>query len=286
MQPDPSIRADFNEVVFKYRNKDMGSYILRRNAGRMTMRAFYITAIVALSLMLIAWRSPDKLETLPVTDDDTTIVWRPIPVAPKEEEPEPPKEEEVPVAPEKEEPGPPAGVENPMETYKEVTPEPKADVDEDNTIKSEEEKKDKQPGTEDQDGDKDGDLGQQGDENKTEGEDSTETGNGDGMSPIQDKDWTKFVEHMPECMNVNDLRRDIKYPSLLKEIGKEGKVSLQLMISKDGNVEDFRVLRADHPLFLEAVVAHIRSLSCKPGRMGDNPVRATVVIPFVFSLNR
>lgn len=285
MQPDPSIRADFNEVVFKYRNKDMGSYVMRRNAGRMTLRAFYITAIMALSLMLIAWRSPDKMEIVPVDDDSTAVIYTPIPVVSQEAKPEPPKEPEPPAKdPVNTEPAPPAGVANPITTLKVLTPEPDPHASDDNTIIDNDSLEGKQPGDEDVDGDKDGDLGRKGDETKTEGEDSTKTGMGDGGK--EDPAWTTFVEHMPECMNVNDLRREIKYPGLLKEIGREGKVNLQLMINKDGEVEDFRVLRADHPLFLEAVVAHIRSLSCKPGRMGNNPVRATVVIPFVFSLNR
>lgn len=79
----------------------------------------------------------------------------------------------------------------------------------------------------------------------------------------------------------------IKYPEEAINIGLEGKVTLQFVVGKKGNVEDVIILRgADVLLDKEATRVLLSSPAWKPGRQGGRDVRQQFSLPLTFKLQK
>ena len=75
------------------------------------------------------------------------------------------------------------------------------------------------------------------------------------------------------------------YPEIAKENGIEGRVTLQFTISKDGRLEDVKVLSApDETLAREAVRVVSSSPKWKPGRQRDRTVKVSYTFPVIYRL--
>ena len=75
------------------------------------------------------------------------------------------------------------------------------------------------------------------------------------------------------------------YPEIAKENGIEGRVTLQFTISKDGRLEDVKVLSApDETLAREAVRVVSSSPKWKPGRQRDRAVKVSYTFPVIYRL--
>ena len=75
------------------------------------------------------------------------------------------------------------------------------------------------------------------------------------------------------------------YPEIAKENGIEGRVTLQFTISKDGRLEDVKVLSApDETLAREAVRVVSSSPKWQPGRQRDRAVKVSYTFPVIYRL--
>ena len=75
------------------------------------------------------------------------------------------------------------------------------------------------------------------------------------------------------------------YPEIAKENGVEGRVVLQFTISKDGRLEDVKVLSApDESLAKEAVRVVSSSPKWEPGRQRDRAVKVSYTFPVIYRL--
>ena len=75
------------------------------------------------------------------------------------------------------------------------------------------------------------------------------------------------------------------YPEIAKENGIEGRVTLQFTISKEGRLEDVKVLAApDETLAKEAVRVVSSSPKWKPGKQRDRTVKVSYVFPVIYRL--
>ena len=75
------------------------------------------------------------------------------------------------------------------------------------------------------------------------------------------------------------------YPEIAKENGIEGRVTLQFTISKDGRLEDVKVLSApDETLAREAVRVVSSSPKWQPGRQRDRAVKVSYTVPVIYRL--
>ena len=75
------------------------------------------------------------------------------------------------------------------------------------------------------------------------------------------------------------------YPEIAKENGIEGRVTLQFTISKEGRLEDVKVLAApDETLAKEAVRVVSSSPKWKPGKQRDRAVKVSYVFPVIYRL--
>ena len=78
------------------------------------------------------------------------------------------------------------------------------------------------------------------------------------------------------------------YPELLKSSGVEGEALVQFIVDTTGRAElgSFKVLRASHDAFGQAVRAALPRMRFLPAEIGGRRVRMLVQQPFAFALNK
>lgn len=78
------------------------------------------------------------------------------------------------------------------------------------------------------------------------------------------------------------------YPEMLKSSGVEGEALVQFIVDTTGRAElgSFKVLRASHDAFGQAVRASLPRMRFLPAEIGGRKVRMLVQQPFAFALNR
>ena len=81
------------------------------------------------------------------------------------------------------------------------------------------------------------------------------------------------------------VNQRLVYPEIAKEIGVQGRVTLQFTVEKDGTVTKVKVLRGVDPsLDKEAVRVVSMSPKWKPGKQRDRAVPVTYTFPVIFQL--
>ena len=78
------------------------------------------------------------------------------------------------------------------------------------------------------------------------------------------------------------------YPEMLKSSGVEGEALVQFVVDTTGRAElgSFKVLRASHEAFGQAVKAALPRMRFLPAEIGGRKVRMLVQQPFAFALNK
>lgn len=76
-----------------------------------------------------------------------------------------------------------------------------------------------------------------------------------------------------------------EYPDFAREVRAEGRVILKVLVLEDGTVGAVQILESTHPLLTDNAVAAVEKTVFSPATLKGVPVRATVVMPFVFSLD-
>ncbi len=78
------------------------------------------------------------------------------------------------------------------------------------------------------------------------------------------------------------------YPEMLKSSGVEGEALVQFVVDTTGRAElgSFKVLRASHDAFGQAVKAALPRMRFLPAEIGGRKVRMLVQQPFAFALNK
>lgn len=78
------------------------------------------------------------------------------------------------------------------------------------------------------------------------------------------------------------------YPKQLKELGIEGEVLASFVVDTTGRaiMRTFRVHRATHLGFIEAVEAAVARMSFNPAEVGGHKVKQMVQLPFTFTIER
>jgi TonB family protein len=100
-----------------------------------------------------------------------------------------------------------------------------------------------------------------------------------------------IVEVNPEFnggMNemLNFLREHIIYPEDAKEIGIEGKVLIQFIVHKDGQLSDFKVIKKVYPSVDREALRVVQKMpKWIPGKNNGKIVSVRVVIPIIFKLS-
>jgi TonB family protein len=76
-----------------------------------------------------------------------------------------------------------------------------------------------------------------------------------------------------------------EYPDFAREVRAEGRVMLKVLVLEDGSIGAVQVLESSHPLLTDNAIAAVRKTIFSPATLKGVPVRGTVVMPFVFTLD-
>ena len=103
-----------------------------------------------------------------------------------------------------------------------------------------------------------------------------------------DSDIFQVVEDMPQFLGGSVQKyvaQHIKYPKEAMEKNIQGKVFVQFIISKTGEVTDVKVARAVHPLLDAEAIRVVQEMpNWKPGTQRGKAVRVSYTVPINFRL--
>ena len=86
-----------------------------------------------------------------------------------------------------------------------------------------------------------------------------------------------------ECMRW--LQRTIKYPSICKKLGVQGRVIVSFIVDRDGSIEDVKVVRSPSEHLSYEVLRIIKLMpKWKPARENNKAVRSMFTLPVIFRL--
>lgn len=95
-----------------------------------------------------------------------------------------------------------------------------------------------------------------------------------------------IVEQMPELVGgLASIMQDLRYPEVAKNAGVSGRVIVQFIVDKDGNVVDPEVVRGVGSGLDEAALEAVRKAEFKPGMQRGEPVRVKMSLPVTFKLD-
>lgn len=306
---------DLDEIIFEDREKRYGAYILRKNYWNYVLYGFLI--VVFLFVMGTAgtlWIQNNISEGDGPADVEVELSDLPPPPPPKDEEKKPDVPPPPPPPDEKPAPPPP-----PVETkaFKVPEPKPKEEVKEpEQTIANQDSLKDKVIDTKDQKGekakdpnafvptnaepggtgkgapvvdltdtDKDGIIDSEDDCPREAGPKSNK-GCPVKVAENEDPNPDKFipVQKRPEPTNMDAVRQAIGYPTIAREGGIEGDVTLKILVDEEGKYVKHLVLKQVHPILLKEVEKHVSGLRFTPAIQGNKPIKFWLVVPFKFKL--
>jgi TonB family protein len=82
---------------------------------------------------------------------------------------------------------------------------------------------------------------------------------------------------------VSSARPD--YPDIARKVGAEGRVLLKVLVLEDGKVGGIEILESPHQMLTDNAIKAVGACVFAPATSKGAPVKATVVMPFLFSLN-
>jgi protein TonB len=98
---------------------------------------------------------------------------------------------------------------------------------------------------------------------------------------VTDQDYNEVVSRV-----LGDLQRRVVYPEMARRAGVEGRVSVKVLIGKDGRPKPGRTIIEEtasellNPAAVKAIMAQV----FPPATQNGQPVEVWVVIPIVFRL--
>lgn len=103
--------------------------------------------------------------------------------------------------------------------------------------------------------------------------------------PRCDGDFLVVAEQMPILIGgLAELQRKVVYPEEAREQGIEGRVTVQFLVTEQGNVICPRVVRGIGGGCNEAAVEAVKRAKFEPGMQRGEPVRIQYSLPIVFRL--
>ena len=93
------------------------------------------------------------------------------------------------------------------------------------------------------------------------------------------------VENPPELIGgIAGVQKRIRYPEMARKAGIEGRVIIQFVVDKEGNIVNPRVVRGIGGGCDEAALEALKDAKFKPGRQRGVPVNVSYSLPISFSL--
>ena len=270
------MKADLDDLVFQYRNKEYGAYQLRKAYYKRMTRG----TILAILLLAFAAALPGIVSFIrdKVAEDETLNVEvtlsEPPSVDPKQEPPPPPP----PVEP------PPA---RPTIAFTIPVVKKDEEVVEEVPPPTQEEMKEVEISTKTQEGSDDGVVAGLGDEPIEEAPPEIIK---EVEPPKPTQEVFKVVEQMPsfpdgQAALLRYLAQNIEYPTIAKENGVEGMVVVQFVVERDGSIAGANVVKGIGAGCDEEALRVVRSMpKWQPGKQRGQPVRVQFNLPIRFKL--
>lgn len=105
-------------------------------------------------------------------------------------------------------------------------------------------------------------------------------------SKSDDGDYYVAVEDMPELIGgLGTLQQQINYPDLARKAGIQGRVIVQFIIDKSGNVESPTIVKGVHESLDQEALRVVKQADFTPGKVKDEPVRVQYSLPISFKLS-
>jgi len=286
METNKILNADYLDIIFDNRNKNYGSYQLRKHYNGRALRALGITSL----LLLLGAGTPFIIGKLNAGEPaalagktERTVVMDRILMPP----PEQPKEALKP--PKAETAAPPAAAKTVRNNVPEIVSNDKPVVkppeikDLDNAVS----------GPVDNPGEngtetaltKDPRKGSFGDGSAVEGAES-----GGGGPAV--KEPVTFAEQMPEYPGgikalMAYLKSNLRYPPAAAESGIEGRVVVTFIVGMDGSIEGARVVRGIGGGCDREALRVVNAMpKWKPGRQNGHKVKVYFTLPISFYLEK
>ena len=99
----------------------------------------------------------------------------------------------------------------------------------------------------------------------------------------------EVVEQMPEFPDggmgglMKYFQKNMRYPAEAKEAGKQGRVTVQFVVNKDGSISGARILRGVDPLLDAEAIRLVNAMpKWKPGMQQGKPVAVKYTVPVRF----
>ena len=274
-------KIEWLNLVFKNRNQSYGAYELRLHSGQSTLRALIIS--VPLFIMLFAgpliYKHMEPEEVAIATPDRIMeVIEVPLPVI---EKPKSQEKLEMPKAEPVQEkvkmialPSKPIVVEDPVQIDPPTIEDIKKSVI--------------------------GPVTQDGLENRlihvpSQGEGNGVTGGAgtaDGTGSDNEIYNTTSIEVYPEFIGgmkewTKFIQRNLRYPAMAMDQGKQGKVFVSFVVEKDGSVSNVTVIRGiGYGCDEEALRVISKSPKWKPGKQNGRNVRVKYTMPLGFAITQ
>lgn len=268
-------KNSMDDIIFEGRNKTYGAFMLRRIYDKHMSRAmltgvlFFLLAVCSPYIVrLVSGWLPEEKEELIMKE---VTLAEPPPIDPKKPPPPPPPKVEPPPIKDQIKFVPPI-VKKDEEVQEEEPPPP--------TV---EELKDVVIATETKKGEEDGVDASLIEEEPPAPPPVIEE------EPKEEKPFT-VVEQMPEYPDGEEamlkyIYSQMKYPAIARENGIQGRVIIQFVVSKTGELQNIRVVRGIGAGCDEEAIRVVKSMpKWKPGKQGGRPVPVQFTLPLKFTL--
>ncbi len=275
---------EWRDIVFEGKNKEFGAYTLRAGSVHRHSKAIIIVLSVLIpGLILLAlfyngtFGQPEEEQIIINTDVELTSIE-------DEYEEEIEEEETFELPPEPEEIITPEEVANEQQVTNILVTEDE-NYEEEKQVKNTEEVMDN--------------MAMLGQLNVSEGVDDLNKTHivdqviAEEKPVVEDKVYNMaMVEQTPEFPGGTQalykwLSDHINYPSVAAEEGVQGRVIVEFVVSKTGDVENVHVLRGRHPALDKEAVRVVKGMpKWNPGRNNGQPVKVTYTLPVTFKLQQ
>ena len=102
----------------------------------------------------------------------------------------------------------------------------------------------------------------------------------------EEEDFFVVVEQMPQLKGgMSKLQQSVTYPEMARKAGIEGRVTVQFIVTKDGKVENAKVVRGIGGGADEEALKAVREAEFVPGQQRGRPVRVQYSLSINFRLD-
>lgn len=92
-----------------------------------------------------------------------------------------------------------------------------------------------------------------------------------------------IISQMPELIDdINDIQKQVRYPSELKDSGIEGRVMVNFIVNQFGEVENPEIVSGLHESADREAIRVVQQLQFNPGLMNGVPIRVRYSMPVFF----